>query len=55
MNLAFAPRLMSPKQKSLRFVVGKGREKKFFIIFWLFGGLFVSLRQKMNPIANKAK
>ena len=56
MNLAFAPRLMSPKQKSLRFVVGKGRENIFFSHFFLlFGGLFVSLRQKMNPIANKAK
>jgi hypothetical protein len=24
---------MSPKRKSLRFVVGKGREKIFFLIF----------------------
>lgn len=47
---------MSPKQKSLRFVVGKGRKNNFFfLIFFLFGGLFVSLQQKMNPIANKAK
>ena len=55
MNLAFDPRLMSPKQKSLRLVVGKGRENIYFSHFFLlFGGLFVSLRQKMNPIANKA-
>ena len=55
MNLAFAPRLMSPKQKSLRFVVGKGRENIFFFSFFFCLEDYLYLCGRMNPIANKAK